>query len=96
MRDYEAHELPDPRNAEILVWVGDGLVPRSGSAAQTMPTVANKNVVVKNTVAQWRWGIVLCISILLKWQKTGNDCGQPKVASKLISDRRKKNVLQFW
>ncbi len=28
MREYEPHELPDPRNADIQVWVGDGLVPR--------------------------------------------------------------------
>ncbi len=29
MREYRAEELPDPRNAAIRVWVGDGLVPRS-------------------------------------------------------------------
>ncbi len=28
MRDYESHELPDPRNAEILVHVGGRLLPR--------------------------------------------------------------------
>ncbi len=28
MRDYEPHELPDPRNADIYIWVGDGVVPR--------------------------------------------------------------------
>ncbi len=29
MREYRPHELPDPRNAEILVWVGSELLPRS-------------------------------------------------------------------
>ena len=29
MREYRADELPEPRNAEIQVWVGDGLVPRA-------------------------------------------------------------------
>ncbi len=29
MREYRADELPDPRNADIQVWVGDGLVPRA-------------------------------------------------------------------
>jgi branched-chain amino acid aminotransferase group I len=29
VRNYEPHELPDPRNAEIQVWVGGGLLPRS-------------------------------------------------------------------
>ncbi len=29
MREYRADELPDPRNAEIQVWVGDRLVPRA-------------------------------------------------------------------
>ncbi len=29
MREYRPDELPDPRNAEIQVWVGDGLVPRA-------------------------------------------------------------------
>ncbi len=29
MREYRADELPDPRNAAIQVWVGDGLVPRA-------------------------------------------------------------------
>ena len=29
MREYRPDELPDPRNAEIQVWVGDRLVPRS-------------------------------------------------------------------
>ena len=28
MGDYRADELPDPRNATIQVWVGDGLMPR--------------------------------------------------------------------
>ena len=28
MRDYRADELPDPRNAQIQVWVGDRLMPR--------------------------------------------------------------------
>ena len=29
MREYLPEELPDPRNADIQVWVGDGLVPRA-------------------------------------------------------------------
>ncbi len=29
MREYRADELPDPRNAAIQAWVGDGLVPRA-------------------------------------------------------------------
>ncbi len=29
MREYRADELPDPRNAAIQVWVGDGLVARA-------------------------------------------------------------------
>lgn len=29
LREYESHELPDPRNASILVHVGGSLVPRS-------------------------------------------------------------------
>ncbi|MCP3956306.1 MAG: aminotransferase IV [bacterium] len=29
MREYAPEELPDPRNADIQVWVGDGLVPRA-------------------------------------------------------------------
>ena len=29
MREYRPDELPDPRNAEIQIWVGDGLVPRA-------------------------------------------------------------------
>ncbi len=29
MREYRADELPDPRNADIQIWVGDGLVPRA-------------------------------------------------------------------
>ncbi len=29
MREYRPDELPDPRNAEIQVWVGDRLVPRA-------------------------------------------------------------------
>ena len=28
MRAYEAADLPDPRNADLQVWVGDGLYPR--------------------------------------------------------------------
>ena len=28
MREYSPSELPDPRNADLRVWVGDGLVPR--------------------------------------------------------------------
>ncbi len=29
MREYRPDELPDPRNAEIRIWVGDGLKPRA-------------------------------------------------------------------
>ncbi len=29
VRDYRPEELPDPRNADIQIWVGDGLYPRS-------------------------------------------------------------------
>ncbi|MEM7583219.1 MAG: aminotransferase class IV [Acidobacteriota bacterium] len=29
MREYAPEELPDPRNATIQIWVGDGLVPRA-------------------------------------------------------------------
>ena len=32
MRGYEPGELPDPRNAEIEVWVGDRLLPRREAA----------------------------------------------------------------
>ena len=29
MREYRPDELPDARNADIQVWVGDGLLPRA-------------------------------------------------------------------
>ncbi len=29
MRDYRPDDLPDPRNGDIQIWVGDGLVPRA-------------------------------------------------------------------
>ncbi|MDY7092460.1 MAG: aminotransferase class IV [Acidobacteriota bacterium] len=39
MREYEPQELPDPRNAEILVYIGDGLVPRSEAKVSVFDSV---------------------------------------------------------
>lgn len=39
MREYRADELPDPRNADIQIWVGDGLVPRSEAKLSVFDSV---------------------------------------------------------
>ena len=36
MRDYAAHELPDPRNADILVHVGGELLPRKDAKVSVL------------------------------------------------------------
>ena len=39
MRQYTPCELPDPRNADIQVWVGDGLVPRAEAKVSVFDSV---------------------------------------------------------
>lgn len=39
MREYDAHELPDPRNADLVVHVGGALVPRSEAKVSVFDSV---------------------------------------------------------
>ncbi len=39
MREYDASELPDPRNADIEIWVGDRLRPRSEAKVSVFDSV---------------------------------------------------------
>ena len=57
MRDYESHELPDPRNAEILVHVGGRLLPRRDAKVSVFDSSVQGGDAVWEGLRVYRGGI---------------------------------------